>query len=76
MSGELSRLCERLRQARQARETSSATRATQDGRGRATPGASYQPGDLVFDTITGQAAEVIGGQRENIVVSAPERRNG
>ena len=42
----------------------------------ATPTGALEVGARVFDLVTGQEGEVIGGSRENFIVPAPERRNG
>lgn len=34
-------------------------------------GCTFMPGDRAFDRVTGQEVEIVGGTRENIVVSAP-----
>lgn len=36
-------------------------------------GLALRPGARVFDTVTGQEAEVIGGTRAHYVVPSPER---
>jgi hypothetical protein len=36
-------------------------------------GLSLTPGTRVFDTVSGQDGEVLGGTRENVVVHHPER---
>lgn len=35
-------------------------------------GLSFQPGDRVFDRVTGETGVVLGGQRENIITESAE----
>jgi hypothetical protein len=70
MSDELDRVAEQLRQITKWRE--SAARVSSRARELSTgPAASgFAPGARVFDTISGEEGEVIGGTRENVVVPA------
>lgn len=65
---ELARVTERLRQNRtaRARELVQHRAAVACPEGRI--GCTYIPGDRVFDPVTGQEGEVVGGTVENVVV--------
>lgn len=67
---EIDRIRERVRQNRIGVRPSDKTSPEKSGGGVAPSGAQHLPGDRVFDRVTGQEGEVIGGTRENIIVPA------
>ena len=72
MDSDLDRTLVRLREVRawrvRASQEAVAARAPTSGAGD----ARTVVGARVFDTVTGQEGEVVGGTRENIIVSAPK----
>lgn len=68
MSDELAKLAERLRQSRAAREFKKDTLRAGAAAIFVQNRAALQPGARVFDRVTGQEGEVIGGATENIIV--------
>lgn len=71
MSLELAR--ERLRQMRQAREHELAAGARNPMCPEGRQGCTFHVGATVFDRVTGEIGEVIGGARENVNVPNPRR---
>lgn len=73
---DIARIRERLRQARavRAREVLGTHPKAECPEGRI--GCRYEPGTRVFDRVTGEEGEVIGGTRENVVLAAPDRSDG
>jgi hypothetical protein len=72
VNGDLDRLLERMRQRREQRAadlTGVQVPLAPAGVGR---GLAHPLGRRVFDTVTGQHGEVIGGTTENIVVSTAQ----
>lgn len=57
-----------------ARELAAARRAPACAEDRL--GCAFTPGARVFDTVTGQEGEVVGGTVENLIVPTPGRNNG
>ncbi len=76
MPGELARVIERMRQAREARTRELAGAAPSQPGALHVLGSPFAPGDRVFDVITGLEGEVLGGTRENVVVPAARQPNG
>jgi hydrogenase maturation factor HypE len=70
MSNELDRLAEGIRQNRAALRDLVTPGAASVSAIAGTSVADFQPGDRVFDLVTGQAAEVVHGSRENVIVPA------
>ena len=73
MSGDIDRVLERVRQNTAARIEQLAAR-----RQAMTPGVTRSnrtpaAGARVFDTVTAQEGEVLGGGSENIIVPTPKR---
>ena len=68
MADELSRFLERLRQKRTAtRAQLCAATAPRRAESRI-DGGTFRAGGRVFDTVTGEEGEVLGGTRENVIV--------
>lgn len=65
---ELARTVERLNQFRAARERELAAARVTPPAAEQRLGVGHQVGDRVFDRISGQEVEVVGGTRENVVV--------
>jgi hypothetical protein len=76
VSPAIARLLDRGRQNRAARQAAIAARRAPADSGDAFGAAGIVQGTRVFDRVTGQEGTVIGGTRENLVVSAPERADG
>jgi hypothetical protein len=73
MSQELDRVLERVRQNRaRALETLTPRTPSRAATTTTAPGG-FTPGAPVFDTVTGQHGEVIGGSRENVIRPSAER---
>jgi len=73
MTDALARIRERLEQNRKLRQSQ-----LQDRLGTAVPAAAlssapFQPGDRVFDTVTGLEGEVLARTAENIIVPVTKR---
>ena len=68
MSDELAKLRERVRQNRTAHKWLLLPLRAGNGLDRALPGGTLAVGDRVFDPVTGEHGEVVGGTRENVVV--------
>lgn len=73
---ELRQLSERLRQSRLVRQQDADTARTNPPCAEARLGCTFLAGDRVFDRVTGEEGVVHGATRENLVVPAPEQRNG
>jgi len=73
MGTELARAIDRLVQSGAAlrRDLEAAKRRAPTAERRI--GLEVTPGARVFDTVTGQEAEVVHGTRENVVLPTPER---
>jgi len=68
MAIDVGRLIEQLRQGRIGRESAAFVASSLAGpTPRPAPGG-FVPGDRVFDTVSGEEGEVIGGTRENVVI--------
>lgn len=69
----LDRIVNRVRENRTARERDllgeRAAALCPEGR----MGCSHTPGARVFDRVSGQEGTVLGGTRENVLVSTPQR---
>lgn len=73
---ELDRVRERVRQSRTERLAAIGRYAGSPASAEQQLGMRFRPGARVFDRVTGQEGEVVGGTIENIVVAAPERQDG
>lgn len=72
MNPDLDRLVERMRQRREQRAAELVgVPAARQPLGVAR-GLEHPLGSRVFDTVTGQTGEVVGGGSENVVVSTPK----
>jgi len=65
---ELAKLLERMRQRREQRAADSSAAPGVGAPLGAVRGQAHPLGAKVFDTVTGQVGEVIGGGSENIVI--------
>lgn len=70
---EINRTIERLRQSTAARARDLASSVARPVSPESRLGASFQPGARVFDRVTGQEVEVLGGTTETIVFPTTER---
>lgn len=70
---ELARVLERVRQTRQAQRAAIAAAAGEMSCPERRLGCALMPGTIVFDTVTGEEGEVIGGTRENVVFPTARR---
>lgn len=75
-NGELARVVERMRQARETRTRELAAAAPLQSGALQIAGSPFAAGDRVFDVITGLEGEVLGGTRENVVVPVTRQSNG
>jgi hypothetical protein len=73
MSHFVDRIRERVRQQRALRDDGAGRSAMAAPCAEGRMGCQFRAGDRVFDLITGQEGEVLGGTRENVIVPAPER---
>lgn len=62
---------ERVRQNRAAQRLTAADAVTKPTSAERRLGAPHEPGDHVFDRVTGQEGIVIGGTADNVVVPTP-----
>jgi hypothetical protein len=70
------RTLERVRQSRDARRRELLEQAHSPACAEDRLGCSLPIGARVFDRVTGQIVEVIGGTVENVIVPASQQRNG
>jgi hypothetical protein len=70
---DIDRVLERIRQGTEQRMRE--IRERRDGARPATPGVTRAPaiGGRVFDTVSGQEGEVVGGGSENVVIPTAKR---
>jgi hypothetical protein len=73
---ELDRIRERVRQNRTLRRQTLADTSAAAASITSAPAAAGAIGSRVFDLVTGEEGEVIGGHTENIIVPAAGRQNG
>ncbi len=73
---ELDRALERVRQGREQRRRELAGAGARPLSAEDRLGSAFTPGARVFDRVTGQEGEVLGGTTENVVVQPPERAKG
>jgi len=73
MNAALDRLRDRMLQNRTPRDGAAAPPLTISDCPQARLGCTFIAGDRVFDRVTGEEGIVIGGTRENLVVSTPGR---
>jgi hypothetical protein len=73
MNDALARIRERMRQNREARADDLWFPGPFRPTTAARTNAPIREGTQVFDTVTGLEGEVLGGTRENVVVSTPRR---
>ena len=72
---EFDRLRERVRQTRTTRLAAIGRNSSAAPCAEERLGCTFAPGVRVFDRVTGEWGEVVGGTRENVVVSTPESGN-
>lgn len=72
-SDELSRIRERMRQHDSARAQAFTESRASGPTAETRIGCTFAPGDRVFDRVTGQNGMVLGGTRENVIVSTARR---
>ena len=68
MASELTRFRERLRQTRAARVRTNLSPGVGNPTSASSDVGGLAPGSRVFDVVTGEEGEVIGGTRENVIV--------
>lgn len=76
MSDARAQLRERLRQGRLARDAALRASTRDHAVAPANAGGTFIVGARVFDIVSGEEGVIVGGTRENLVVPAPERRDG
>jgi len=65
---DVDRILERLRQTRAGRESAAFVSSLRPSPAGRMVTSGFAPGDRVFDTVSGEEGEVIGGARENVVI--------
>lgn len=73
MSDELDQLRERIRQNRLGRQRALDEARTKPRADAARRAGTFTAGDQVFDRVSGEVGEVLGGTRENIIVPTPKQ---
>lgn len=71
MNPEIALVVDRLQRSRAARDARDTARLSPRAGGAAAGTRALEVGARVFDLVTGQEGEVIGGTRENLIVPAP-----